>query len=173
MPNIILKIINNEYTNDDCIPNMIHYIYRTKNCMSRKTEQLPIFCYGVRTFPPQYAYLITDFRTVQKSVNASEPYRHLWHLVFSFNCNRITAEMNNWINSIAGTFGLAYPVCYSYHHDTDNPHCHMVISTISYLPDTPPLTDELLSQYISQLKIQYENTDFAFQIDDEGGYLNV
>ena len=49
----------------------------------------------------------------------------------------------------------------------------MVISTISYLPDTPPLTDSLLSQYLSQLKTQYENTDFAFQIDDEGGYCNV
>jgi len=35
------------------------------------------------------------------------------------------------------------------------------------------LTDALLSQYLSQLKTQYETTDFAFQINDEGGFLNV
>lgn len=32
MYNVIIKIVNDNYTNDSSIENMINYIYRTKNC---------------------------------------------------------------------------------------------------------------------------------------------
>ena len=42
MYNVIIKIVNDDYTNNSSIENMINYIYRTKNCKSKQTEALPI-----------------------------------------------------------------------------------------------------------------------------------
>ena len=44
MYNVIIKIVNDDYTNNSSIENMINYIYRTKNCKSKQTEALPIDC---------------------------------------------------------------------------------------------------------------------------------
>lgn len=36
--NVIIKIVNDDYTNDSSIPNMINYIYRTKTVKVSKPK---------------------------------------------------------------------------------------------------------------------------------------
>lgn len=172
MSNIIIKIVNNDYINNDSIANAIHYIYRTPECKSKKTEWLPIYAYGIYTFPPTYESLITDFQAPYKITNIerSSQYQHLWHLIFCFDCSALTDKHYKWIDSIAGLLGLAFPLCYSYHYDTEYPHCHMLISTATFLPEEEYLTSKKLAEYLSFSTV---TSSFRFQLNDEGGFFNV
>lgn len=90
--NVIIKIVNDDYTNDSSIPNMINYIYRTKNCKSKQTEALPIHAYGILTVPPTYTSLINDFQAVYISANPENSSRHIWHVIFSYNRSKISKK---------------------------------------------------------------------------------
>lgn len=147
--NVIIKIVNDDYTNDSSIPNMINYIYRTKNCKSKQTEALPIHAYGILTVPPTYTSLINDFQAVYISANPENSSRHIWHVIFSYNRSK---------------------TCYAYHFDSNHIHCHMVISATPFLPAPEPLTGMNLANYIT---IKMNSSGFTFDINDEGGFLNV
>ena len=120
MSNILIKIVNDDYTNDSSIANMINYIYRTKNCKSKQTEALPIHAYGILTVPPTYTSLIKDFQTVYISANPENSSRHIWHVIFSYNRSKISKKFHNCIDVIAGSIGLVYPTCYAYHFDSNH-----------------------------------------------------
>lgn len=90
MSNILIKIVNDDYTNDSSIANMINYIYRTKNCKSKQTEALPIHAYGILTVPPTYTSLINDFQAVYISANPENSSRHIWHVIFSYNRSKMS-----------------------------------------------------------------------------------
>ena len=74
------------------------------------------------------------------------------------------------IDGIAGSIGLVYPTCYAYHFDSNHVHCHMVISATPFLPAPEPLTGMNLANYIT---IKMNSSGFTFDINDEGGFLNV
>lgn len=118
MYNVIIKIVNDDYTNDSSIENMINYIYRTKNCKSKQTEALPIHAYGLSTVPPTYESMINDFQAAYMSSNPEKPSRHIWHVIFSYNRSKISKKFRNCIDGIAGSIGLVYPTCYAYHFDS-------------------------------------------------------
>ena len=164
MYNVIIKIVNDDYTNNSSIENMINYIYRTKN------EALPIHAYGLSTVPPTYESMINDFQTAYMSSNPEKPSRHIWHVIFSYNRSKISKKFRNCIDGIAGSIGLVYPTCYAYHFDSNHVHCHMVISATPFLPAPEPLTGINLAYYIT-LKMNFSG--FTFAINDEGGFLNV
>lgn len=170
MSNILIKIVNDNYTNDSSIANMINYIYRTKNCKSKQTEALPIHAYGILTVPPTYTSLINDFQAVYISANPENSSRHIWHVIFSYNRSKISKKFRNCIDVIAGSIGLVYPTCYAYHFDSNHIHCHMVISATPFLPAPEPLTGMNLANYIT---IKMNSSGFTFDINDEGGFLNV
>ena len=170
MSNILIKIVNDDYTNDSSIANMINYIYRTKNCKSKQTEALPIHAYGILTVPPTYTSLINDFQAVYISANPENSSRHIWHVIFSYNRSKISKKFRNCIDVIAGSLGLVYPTCYAYHFDSNHIHCHMVISATPFLPAPEPLTGMNLANYIT---IKMNSSGFTFDINDEGSTLNL
>ena len=170
MYNVIIKIVNDNYTNGSSIENMINYIYRTKNCKSKQTEALPIHAYGLSTVPPTYESMINDFQAAYMSSNPEKPSRHIWHVIFSYNRSKISKKFRNCIDGIAGSIGLVYPTCYAYHFDSNHVHCHMVISATPFLPAPEPLTGINLAYYIT-LKMNFSG--FTFAINDERGFLNV
>ena len=163
MYNVIIKIVNDDYTNNSSIENMINYIYRTKNCKSKQTEALPIHAYGLSTVPPTYESMINDFQAAYMSSNPEKPSRHIWHVIFSYNRSKISKKFRNCIDGIAGSIGLVYPTCYAYHFDSNHVHCHMVISATPFLPAPEPLTGINLAYYIT-LKMNFSGFTFAINV---------
>lgn len=168
--NVIIKIVNDDYTNDSSIANMINYIYRTKECKSKTTKKLPIYAYGLSTVPPTYESMINDFQAAYMSANPEKPSRHIWHVIFSYNRSKISQKFRNCIDGIAGSIGLIYPTCYAYHSDNNHVHCHMVISATPFLATSELLTGKNLAKYITT---KMNSSGFTFAINDEGGFLNV
>lgn len=82
----------------------------------------------------------------------------------------VSKKFRNCIDVIAGSLGLVYPTCYAYHFDSNHIHCHMVISATPFLPAPEPLTGMNLANYIT---IKMNSSGFTFDINDEGGFLNV
>ena len=114
--------------------------------------------------------LINDFQAVYISANPENSSRHIWHVIFSYNRSKISKKFRNCIDVIAGSIGLVYPTCYAYHFDSNHVHCHMVISATPFLPAPEPLTGMNLANYIT---IKMNSSGFTFDINDEGGFLNV
>ncbi len=136
-----LKVIKNGYENSNAVDNTISYIYRLNK------NPLPLYCYGV-DFPPTYKNVIKSFhKTRQKNFNP--PGQQLHHFVISFEFLVPNVNFFHFADDVAKIFD-GYPICYSFHTDTDHPHFHYIVSTASYFPDYPALDDNILSLYIKK-----------------------
>lgn len=137
-----LKIIDDPYENENAVDNTISYIYRLKN-----KKPLPIYCYGV-DFPPTYKNLVKSFYKTRDRC-LMPPDQQLYHIILSFAFMIPNINLMHIADDIAKVFD-GYPVCYSFHTDTDHPHFHFIVSTSSYFPDYPSLEMGVLSKYIEQ-----------------------
>lgn len=126
MINVNLKIIDDAYENDDAIDNTIAYIYRLN-----KRIALPLYCYGVE-YPPTYRNVIRSFHKTRNK-HPSPPDQQLYHFVLSLEFLLPNINFFHLADDVAKLFD-AYPVCYSFHTDTDHPHFHFIISTVSFIP---------------------------------------
>lgn len=132
-------IINNKpYTSGDTIGNTIHYIYRLDNPYK--------FYYGI--YPPTPKNAITIFYQVQRLFPQNTCDQQVQHLIISFDNSKDISLINDFSNQIACIFSEFYPVCLALHDDKEHLHTHFIISTASYIPNTPPLTMEKLNAFI-------------------------
>ena len=152
MINAELILLLEEYENINAINHLISYFYRLKK---PKRNHLPICAYGTFRFPPTYESLTEDFQMVRRMQKLRIP-RTLWHFVVSFDLPSGGKDTfyfcHQLADRIAKLFSTAYPVCYVYHEDTGHPHVHFAVLTASYRPGHPPLEEEILSGYISQMQ---------------------
>lgn len=148
MIDVNLKIIKNSYENNDAIDNAIAYIYRLN-----KRTALPLYCYGVE-YPPTYRNVIKSFHKTRDR-HPSPPDQQLYHLVLSIEFLLPNINFFHLADDVAKLFD-AFPVCFSFHTDTDHPHFHFIISTVSYISGHPCLNDSALLIYLqkSQLMAQ-------------------
>lgn len=142
MINVNLKIIENTYENSNAIDNTIAYIYRLN-----KKSPLPIYCYGV-DFPPTYENVIKSFHKTRDR-HPSPPDQQVYHFIISLEFLLPNINFFYFADDVAKIFDC-YPVCYSFHTDTDHPHFHFIVSTISYFPGYQDLDDSFLSMLIKQ-----------------------
>lgn len=148
--NALLKIAPGEYRNPDAVENVIHYL-----CRFDEKEPLPLYYYGatpssdVTTACNNIIQAFYDFQKVQKSL----PEREVWHLILSFPSPFTSEEQNpfRFVDAAARLFSLEYPICYSYHSDTDNPHFHLAVSTSGCTPDVSLLDLTKMKCYIDRI----------------------
>ncbi len=154
METLTLKVVNNEYSNEECVENAVSYIYRLK-----KTKHLPVFCYGCEYI---YKSIMHDFYHIHDLYRKTD--RYLQHIILSFPYKRLAMEEKFFADKIAALFSGHYLVCYALHTDTEHDHFHFLICAASYLPDIEPLEGYVLEGYISLISQMAANERFLIKI---------
>lgn len=68
-----------------------------------------------------------------RNKHPSLPDKLLYHLILPLEFLLPNINFFHLADDVAKLFD-AYPVCYSFHTDTDHPHFHFIISTVSFIP---------------------------------------
>ena len=157
METIILKIVNKEYSNEECVKNAVSYIYRLK-----KAKHLPVFCYGCEYI---YESVMHDFYHIHDLYRKTD--RYLQHIILSFPYKRLAMEEKFFADKIAALFSGHYLVCYALHTDTEHDHFHFLICAASYLPDIRPLEGAVLEGYISLISQMAADEGFLIQVKED------
>lgn len=157
MDSLIFKIINDGYTNRECVQNAVYYIYR----MGKKRPLFP-FCYGCEH---SYQSIIHDFYYIHDLYRRTD--RYLQHIILSFPYKRLDMEEKFFADRIAALFSRQYPVCYALHTDTEHDHFHFLICATSYLPDIKPLEGAVLEEYISLIFQMAANEGFQITLGED------
>ncbi len=120
------------YTNPDAITRGINYIFR----LDPKYH----FIYGA--YPPTTEGIVNTFETLRiRFAEQTSPHK-IKHFYITFKDCKDIAFINYFSSQVAALFTLYYPVCFALHDDETHLHTHFIVSTTSYLPNTPPLIDE-------------------------------
>lgn len=138
-----------DYKNTNAIENTISYIYRLTD---KSWKRLPIYCYGIPVFPPDYQSLIDTFYAV-RAIHPNPSERMAWHMILSFSCllQEIVSGIYYYADAIAKLVGQAYPVCYSYHAAEGHPHFHYIISAAPCFTELPCLDETGIQAYMNSI----------------------
>ena len=166
-----------DFANHDVIENELNYIFSYPTERHPNRTPKPIHFYGVPYigYPPQIDKLIAYFKLIREDQCQTIP-QQIWHfhLDFPILFTSVYNEYFYFADAIAQLFSLQYPVAYSYHTEnktTGNRHSHFhyIVSTSSYIPDSPALDADHLIQYLVQMPSIAEryNINLYFQQEQE------
>lgn len=134
--NMIYKA--NNYTNHNVIDNTLNYIFRLESPYN--------FFYGI--WPPTTKDAIAQYKTTRQHRIEQTTKKQVQHFILSFPSTVPIPILLAYADEVANLFARHYQTCFSFHDDTDNYHCHYIVSTTSYMRHTPPLTDKRFESYI-------------------------
>lgn len=138
--NLIIK--NETYTNHNAIRHTLHYIFRLENPYK--------FYYGI--WPPTEENAILQFEATRKIFSKNTISKKVQHFYITFPKQLQNIDLLNHLsNDIALLFAHKYQVCFALHDDTEQLHTHFIVSTTSYLSYQPPLSEDILKQYIPEI----------------------
>lgn len=127
MESIMFKALNESYTNDKDIKNMVNYI--AGNCSGKEKTR---YCNG-RGLPKDSKKAANCIIKTQRYYGKGNR-RRIYHFILSFphyfddaNYVKLVAE------SIADMIYEKYQVYYGVHEDTDNLHIHFAVNAVSYV----------------------------------------
>ena len=146
----VLKVLAEGYDNSDAFERTVSYIYRLN-----QKKPLPVYAYDV--WPPSYERIIQSFHNIRNGRNDNTS-QFVWHLILSFgtaddSLNRFAYSLTH---DIARLFAVIYPVCYAFHHDTDNFHAHLIVCSSSRLPGYGPLDQNQMNTYCQTIKTTFQ-----------------
>lgn len=137
-----LIIVTGSYQNDDALENVINYIGRLENSYS----------FSFAAWPPTKENTCQVFQQTRQEYPQNTIDKQLHHIIFTFQTCKDASVINLFSYQIASYFAQRYPVYFALHNDKKHYHTHMAISTTSYLPDCPPLTNQHFNEQINTLK---------------------
>lgn len=173
MYDAILILEDFSYNNTLAIENTINYILRLDSPYH--------FYYGIWPETSESAVsCLEQTRSIATKADAKKHKylacdRKVQHLILSFptcaNCPHAQSYDHNspksfcnysgcsdkalileFSHGIAQLFSQKYQLCWALHEDNLPIHTHFVISTTSYLPNTPPLISSVYNLYIKQIQ---------------------
>lgn len=119
-----LKAINSSYINRNAVENLIYYI----DTRSEMTGG-----WGVSMASPDA--VISEFKAVKRFWN-KEGGRQIKHFIFSWDNQKYRfgiQQMQYLASRVTLCFQLRYQVFWGIHLDTDKPHVHIAVNTVSYV----------------------------------------
>lgn len=183
--NIGIKFpITGDYSNDDVIENTLKYIFSYPIESSPDRKPKPIHFYGVPYigYPPKIEDLILQFKYIRCNQSQTIP-QQVWHFLINFSIpfNSIYGQYFYFADAIAALFSKRYPIAYAYHTEnktTGNHHSHFhyIVSTSSYIPNTPALDSEQMIQYLNHMQSiaqQYRLSLYLQQSEEDLKCLNL
>lgn len=183
--NIGIKFpITGDYTNDDVIENTLKYIFSYPTELNPERKPKTIHFYGIPYigYPPKIEDLILQFKLVRCRQSQTIP-QQVWHFLINFSIpfNFIYGQYFYFADAVAACFSTCYPVAYAYHTEnktTGNHHSHFhyIVSTSSYLSNTPALGPERMIQYLFYMQTiaqQYGLSLYLQQSQEELECLNL
>ncbi len=120
----ILKIVDKSYKTKEAFYNLLTYIARKS-----------VYCNGYGTSLASVDAVYCEFDKVKAWWGKQEEgRRQVRHFIVSFRPEEFLVEEILPIAwQIAGYYGARYQVFYGLHIDTDYPHVHFAVNTVSYV----------------------------------------
>ena len=129
------------YTNPDAIRNTIEYIFRL--------DPMYHFIYGA--YPPTTESIVDTFERLRILFDDQTSPHQIKHFQITFETCKDFTFINYFSSQVAALFTPYYPVCFALHDDKPHLHTHFIVSTTSYIPDTPPLIESVWKSYEQKL----------------------
>lgn len=114
-----LKILNESYSNEDALEHLINYV-----CRSGHT--------GGTGLDPEYALM---YMSAVKQMWHKTDGRQARHFILSFACDEDLTydEMTAVAYAVAGYYADRFQVVFGLHFDTDSPHIHFAMNSVSFM----------------------------------------
>lgn len=120
------------YTNPDAIRWGIEYIFR----LDPKYH----FIYGA--YPPTTESIVDTFERLRILFDDQTSPHQIKHFQITFETCKDITFINYFSSQVATLFTPYYPLCFALHDDKPHLHTHFIVSTTSYISNTPPLVGE-------------------------------
>lgn len=118
----ILKVIDKAYDNVDAVENLIFYIAERSEISGG---------WGISMESPES--IVAEFKAVKRFWNKSGG-RQVKHFIFSWDgkCWLELSQIQYMAASLTLFFQPRFQVFWGVHLDTDNPHIHFAVNTVSF-----------------------------------------
>ena len=127
MEAIVIKTMNESYSKDRDIRNLITYIAGE----SKKSKEIRY--YGGRGVSKEPQKAAKNIIQIQKHYGKADK-RRIFHFVVAFPCDMDDAGLVKIVaENIAHMFSDRYQIFYGVHEDTENLHIHFAVNTVSFV----------------------------------------
>ena len=127
MEAVVIKAMNESYSEDRDIRNLITYIAGE----SKKSKEIRY--YGGRGVSKEPQKAAKNIIQVQKHYGKADK-RRIFHFVVAFPCDMDDAGLVKIVaENIAYMFSDRYQIFYGVHEDTENLHIHFAVNTVSFV----------------------------------------
>ncbi len=160
----ILKAkLRKSYSDDKALGTVMYYISHPKD-----NSHITLGYYGVTDI----CNAVKQIQSVEAVYGKTEG-RHLRHFILSFSyMETVDFELIYEITrEVAAFYANRYQIVYAVHHKVENPHAHIVMSTVDYNTGVK-FTDEYgelkaFKQYVAEVLCKYGFSLEEFEIEAE------